>query len=524
MSAPRRRGLGKALGFGEGFPYLSASGLAYSVRRAALSVLAVAAFVIAVSAMFAVIEGHADAGVVFDPSGTKVVAVSPTGFAWRAGTRPGQRIVSVAMADDPGGWSLTTAADSGSVVAREGPIDDALRASMPFAVLAVGLATLALVLIRTSRAWVVPAVSASLLGASVSLFLANSDNTGLTLALAAIVPSGGLLWSLRRRRVLLFGGGLAVAAVLASWWFAWSSGTSSSEHYEQLRRAVAVGATALLILDRILARSGSQPMVRRANLARDLVSLVAVGGTMALLYLASFPAPVIVLVALLAILVAFPLRGYFGRRVEYALTADLRAQVTADVTEEERARLARELHDVPLQHLSGVIRRLELVPAASGETGALQEVADELRAVAIELHPPMLDDLGLGAALDFLSESSSTDALRVAARINDTTAPYRRPPAEVELAIYRIAHEAVTNAIKHAGASHIRIDASLAPAAIDLAVSDDGTGLSDEAARKASGGGHIGLASMRRRAQGIDADLAIAGAPGGTKVTVTWRG
>jgi two-component system NarL family sensor kinase len=248
------------------------------------------------------------------------------------------------------------------------------------------------------------------------------------------------------------------------------------------------------------------------------------GGLLALLYLAAFPAPLIVVITALGLLGALFLRAYLGRRLEYALTADLRAHVTADVAEEERSRLACELHDVPLQQLSGVIRRLELVPEAKSETGTLLAIADELRDVAIELHPPMLDDLGVSAALDFLAERSSTGSLLVEAQIKDLTAPYRRPPSAVESAVFRIAYEAVNNAIEHAQASHVRITAMVSMHSIDLEIADDGKGISDDDMRRASSRGHFGVSSMRRRAQAIDADLAIEGSPQGTKVKVTWRG
>lgn len=524
MDGRRPAAVGKTLGWREGFPHLSASAIAYSLRRTALTVVAVAAFVTALSATSAAIEGHADAGLVFDAEAKTVLAVSPTGFAWRAGVRPGQRIVSVGRAEDPGGWYIETIGAERPTTAREGPTEEALRASLPFAVLAVVASALAVFLLRTNRDWVLPAASLSLLGSSVPLFLANSNNTGLTLALAAAVPAGGAIWRVRRWRAVAVGAGVGATVALGLWWASWSAGAAGAEALEQLRRAVAVGSTGLLVVDRAVVGTGPAGlMASRWRLFGDLAAVFVVGGALVLLYLAAFPAPVIAVVMILGLLAALPLRVYLGRRLEYALTADLRAQLTADVAEEERARLARELHDVPLQHLSAVIRRLELVPGTKVETGSLLEIADELRAVAIELHPPMLDDLGLGAALDFLAERSGTKDLPVEAHLEDTTAPYRRPPSDVELAVYRIAHEAVTNAIKHAEAHRVDITASIGPQAIELEITDDGLGLSDDVIRRASGRGRIGLSSMRRRARGIDADLSIGEGIRGARVRLTWR-
>jgi signal transduction histidine kinase len=516
--------LGESLARGKGFAYLSARHLRYTLRRAALTAVAIVAFVTALSATSAVLEGHANAGLVFDAESGMVTAVSPTGFAWRDGVRPGQRVVSAGLADDPRGWHIETIGPGGPIESREGPIEDALRSSLPFAILAVAACVVAVFLVRTGREWVLPMASVSLLASSVPLFLANSSNAGATLLFAAAVPTFGIAWRLRRRVALTIAVASVAAIGLVLWYVNWVSGTPDGESYEKVRRIIAVGATGLLIADRAVqgARS-ARPRMSRVGLARDVVAVVAVGSMFIVLYLSSFPAPVIAVAMILGLLAALPLRAYLARRLEYALTADLRAQVTADVAEEERARLARELHDIPLQALSGVIRSLELLPSARKETGRLVEIADQLRAVAIELHPPMLDDVGLGAALDFLAEANSSERLLVEAAIHDTTAPYHRPPGTVELAVYRIAHEAVMNAIAHAKATRIVIAAAVGEDAIDLQIVDDGVGLTDQELRQASTRGRLGVASMRRRAKGIDADLGIKGSKVGTEVSVTWR-
>jgi signal transduction histidine kinase len=208
--------------------------------------------------------------------------------------------------------------------------------------------------------------------------------------------------------------------------------------------------------------------------------------------------------------------------------SDLRHQVAADVAEEERGRLARELHDSPLQELSAVIRRLEQVPGAQAETASLHSIADQLRSVAVDLRPPMLDDIGLSAAIDFVAEQASTPGTTVVPELIDATGLDResRPPAAVEFAIYRIVREAVANALRHAEARSISIAGRVAPDDIDLVVDDDGIGIAREAGARASGRGRLGLASMRRRAQAIGAELTVeprGGTSGGTRVTVRWR-
>jgi two-component system sensor histidine kinase UhpB len=100
--------------------------------------------------------------------------------------------------------------------------------------------------------------------------------------------------------------------------------------------------------------------------------------------------------------------------------------------------------------------------------------------------------------------------------------PARRPPEDVELAVFRIAQEAVLNSVRHAQPSAVLITGSIEPDAIDLRISDDGTGLTPGRLKAASSKGRIGLASMRRRAQAIGAELSIDGREGGTVVRVQW--
>jgi signal transduction histidine kinase len=246
---------------------------------------------------------------------------------------------------------------------------------------------------------------------------------------------------------------------------------------------------------------------------------------LAIVYLAT-PAPLAAVLGLVALLGVPPLWSLVGPRIERALMADLRELAAADAAEEERARIARELHDVTLQGLSAAIRRLELVPQARPEADSLRAIADELRAVTIELRPPMLDDLGLGATLDYLAEQASGTDVVVGTTIADETGidVGSRPPAAVELALYRIAQEALTNALRHARAREVRITARIARRSIEMEVADDGIGLRPEVQRRAVTQGRLGLPSMRRRARAIGGDLSIDGTPQGTTVTVTWRG
>jgi signal transduction histidine kinase len=168
---------------------------------------------------------------------------------------------------------------------------------------------------------------------------------------------------------------------------------------------------------------------------------------------------------------------------------------------------------------------LEIRPGTEAESEDLRALAGHLRNVATELRPPVLDDLGLPAALDFLAEQATTAALPVTAEVVDDTGfgSDRRPPTEVELAMYRIASEAVGNAVRHSGGTRVDVRAAVAPDRVDLAVSDDGGGLSANAAREAGKQKRLGLASMRRRAEAIDAELSIESSDTGTAVRVAWQ-
>jgi two-component system sensor histidine kinase UhpB len=108
--------------------------------------------------------------------------------------------------------------------------------------------------------------------------------------------------------------------------------------------------------------------------------------------------------------------------------------------------------------------------------------------------------------------------------LDDTTGfeAGRRPPEDVELAIYRIAQEAVLNAVRHARPTGVLITGSINPDGVDVRITDDGTGLTPVRLKAASVKGRMGLASIRRRAQAIGAELSIDGREGGTVIRVQW--
>jgi signal transduction histidine kinase len=200
-----------------------------------------------------------------------------------------------------------------------------------------------------------------------------------------------------------------------------------------------------------------------------------------------------------------------------------RAQVERDVVlaamESERARLAADIHDDALQDLTLLVRRLDAAGDADGAE-MTRHVADRLRAICGDLRLPILDDLGAGAALEWLVdriERLSGSAVSLERR--DAV----RPPPEVELAFFRIAQEALANAVKH-GAPPISVRYATDPSGASLAVDDAGRGIDHAAAAGAVSGGRFGLLNMEQRADQVGAILDVRPWPrGGTHVALEWR-
>lgn len=194
------------------------------------------------------------------------------------------------------------------------------------------------------------------------------------------------------------------------------------------------------------------------------------------------------------------------------------AVVAAD--EAERRRLAADLHDGPLQDALLLARRLD--DAGDPDGAALARgIAADLRDLSGDLRLPMLDDLGVGPSLEWLAgRVRRATAMDVQTELDVA----ERVPPPVALAAYRIAQEALANAVRH-GAPPIVIRCRTAPDALSMTVVDAGRGPAVEAATGATQPLRLGMSSMRQRAEQIGADLAWSrGAAGGTVVSLEWRG
>ncbi len=204
-----------------------------------------------------------------------------------------------------------------------------------------------------------------------------------------------------------------------------------------------------------------------------------------------------------------------------AQRTQLQRDLAVAAAETERARLAADLHDDALQQLTMLVRTLD-EGGHTAEADEAREVATKLRSVVGDLRLPILDDLGAGAALEWLVER--VEPLAGGPVKLERTDETRRPPANVELAVFRVAQEALTNAIKH-GKPPIAVHYDVrADGRVTLAVDDAGSGIGPEAAEEAPRAGHFGLANMQQRAEQIGALLDVRRWPaGGTRVALEWR-
>ncbi len=160
------------------------------------------------------------------------------------------------------------------------------------------------------------------------------------------------------------------------------------------------------------------------------------------------------------------------------------ARRTLSAIEGERRRIGRELHDEIGQRLTGTLLQLQrmvsdLPESIRPELECLQEqqraTLDEVGALAWQLRPALLDDLGLLSAVDALAETMGETTARIDTRL-PSTLPSLTP--ELELVVYRVAQEALTNAVRHSGAAHIELALESEAGRLRLRVTDDGRGFS----------------------------------------------
>lgn len=222
--------------------------------------------------------------------------------------------------------------------------------------------------------------------------------------------------------------------------------------------------------------------------------------------------------------------GAEGERADPWLQA-LRAQAIMG-REEERIRLAREVHDGPaqvlannlmgLEHCQNLLaqQRLDRLGVVLGQLGeSAREGLREVRRFIADLRPGKLDDQGLVPALaDHVRRYRDS----VSAQVSFEAEPLPRLPAEAEIVLYRIVQESLQNAHKHARGAPVHITLVLRQAHIVLQIRDEGPGFDPRDVARRAGRESWGLTSMRERAELIGAKFLVSTKPGhGTEVTVS---
>ena len=199
----------------------------------------------------------------------------------------------------------------------------------------------------------------------------------------------------------------------------------------------------------------------------------------------------------------------------------------AMLQEQERRQIARELHDSVGQLLAAISMNSALIEAevcklspdaarALGEnTTMVQEVSKQIRTISYLLHPPLLEEVGLASALrcyvEGFAERSKIDAtLEICSSLT-------RLPKEIELGIFRLVQECLTNIHRHAGSPTARIRMMQDETSLRVEIEDAGRGIPHE--KQFALGGTGGLRGMRERLRGLGGTLEIQSSSGGTRVT-----
>ena len=206
----------------------------------------------------------------------------------------------------------------------------------------------------------------------------------------------------------------------------------------------------------------------------------------------------------------------------------LRSAGLIEAQEEERRRLARDIHDGPAQLLANVVFRIDVAQTlldgdterARAELEQLKQLVrhslQDVRKIIFDLRPLALDDLGLIPALrSYVGGLAERAGLRGDLRVASEA---RRLPTAHEVALFRLVQEALHNVRKHAGIDAAEVDVAFAPEEVRVTVADHGRGFDPATAGGAAD--RLGLRSMRERAELFGGSLSLRSAPGlGTTLT-----
>jgi len=191
------------------------------------------------------------------------------------------------------------------------------------------------------------------------------------------------------------------------------------------------------------------------------------------------------------------------------------------VQEDERRRLSRELHDESGQSLASMLAYMKLLSSKLTTEpqkelllqtrNVAMDIMGNLRRMAIELRPPILDDLGILTAMrKYIDTFRHHQGCSVACLLPDTDP---MPAGPVSLALYRILQESLVNIAKHAQAGSVRIELAVRGRQIELSVSDDGTGASAEALAQAFRNHRLGIFGMKERTELLGGSFTLDSRP-----------
>jgi len=200
------------------------------------------------------------------------------------------------------------------------------------------------------------------------------------------------------------------------------------------------------------------------------------------------------------------------------------------IQDDERRRIARELHDSTGQKLAALKMNIESMKAAKGKANnpdfvsesiqLVDEASQEIRILAQLLHPPLLDEAGLVSAINWLVDGFTT---RAKIPVNVKASPeLGRLPDNVEIALFRIVQESLNNIYRHSGATKASIDLKRKDQTVELRITDNGNGMPDEVV---SGDGKpalgVGILGMKERMTQLGGNLNIQSDKGGTSIVAT---
>jgi signal transduction histidine kinase len=195
----------------------------------------------------------------------------------------------------------------------------------------------------------------------------------------------------------------------------------------------------------------------------------------------------------------------------------LRKVITAQ--EEERKRIARELHDETCQTITALKMKLDAAGMGDAQAMATRSL-DELHRIIYDLRPSILDDLGLLPAIRWMAQRSlEPRGTKVLCEFEE---PLARLPFEVEIAVFRAVQEAINNVVRHAQAEHVLIEVAVTRGVLEIGIEDDGLGFDvQEVGGPEAGGRGLGILGMHERMELIGGSSKVTSSPGGgTRVSL----